>query len=267
MQEEWKIIEGYPNYKISNFGNIYNIKTNKEVTKTKHGNRFECCVRDKENNKKLISVAKLVALAFVENKNGGDKVYHIDKNSLNNRCDNLIWKITKNRYKIFNNIVVGYDLNNNKFIFDIDDYERVRNFQWYMKDNGYISCTGSRKNKNKTLHRFIMNCNNNEIIDHINRNKLDNRKSNLRIVNISENNHNRGIGKNNTSGIIGINIYYKSKKKGNKYRAYIEIENKRIYLLSSYNKEECIKARLQAELKYFGEFAPQRHLFEKYGIK
>lgn len=267
MQEEWKIIEGYPNYKISNFGNIYNIKTNKEVTKTKHGNRFECYVRDKENNKKLISVAKLVALAFVENKNGGDKVYHIDKNSLNNRCDNLIWKITKNRYKIFNNIVVGYDLNNNKFIFDIDDYERVRNFQWYMKDNGYISCTGTRKNKNKTLHRFIMKCNNNEIIDHINRNKLDNRKENLRIVSLNENNHNRSIGKNNTSGIIGVGINYTSKK-GTCYRSQITINNKRIKLCTSYNIEDCIVARLKAELEYFGkEFAPQRHLFDEYEIK
>ena len=44
------------------------------------------------------------------------------------------------------------------------------------------------------------------------------------------------------------------------------MNNKTKYLGSFKNKEGAIKARLEAEAKYFGEFAPQRHLFEQYGI-
>ena len=48
--------------------------------------------------------------------------------------------------------------------------------------------------------------------------------------------------------------------------ARIVLNKKDIYLGRYSNKEDAIKARLEAEIKYFGEFAPQRHLFEQYGI-
>lgn len=44
------------------------------------------------------------------------------------------------------------------------------------------------------------------------------------------------------------------------------LNRKTIYLGVFNNKEDAIKARLQAENKYFGEFAPQRRLFSQYGI-
>lgn len=44
------------------------------------------------------------------------------------------------------------------------------------------------------------------------------------------------------------------------------VENKEIYLGTFTLKEDATKARLAAEAKYFGEFAPQKHLFEEYGI-
>ena len=48
--------------------------------------------------------------------------------------------------------------------------------------------------------------------------------------------------------------------------ARIVLNKKDIYLGRYSNKEDAIKARLEAEIKYFGEFAPQRHLFKQYGI-
>ena len=48
--------------------------------------------------------------------------------------------------------------------------------------------------------------------------------------------------------------------------ARIVLDKKDIYLGRYSNKEDAIKARLEAEIKYYGEFAPQRHLFEQYGI-
>ena len=51
-----------------------------------------------------------------------------------------------------------------------------------------------------------------------------------------------------------------------KWIAYITVNKKRMHLGSFSDKEDAIKARLQAEAKYFKEFAPQRHLFKQYGV-
>ena len=55
-------------------------------------------------------------------------------------------------------------------------------------------------------------------------------------------------------------------KRRNKCRSRIVVDEKEIYLGIFQNKEDAIKTRLEAEEKYYGEFAPQRHLFEQYGI-
>ena len=61
---------------------------------------------------------------------------------------------------------------------------------------------------------------------------------------------------------IGV-VYDRNREK---WMARIVLNKKDIYLGRYSNKEDAIKARLEAEIKYFGEFAPQRHLFEQYGI-
>ena len=49
-------------------------------------------------------------------------------------------------------------------------------------------------------------------------------------------------------------------------RSYININGRQIHLGLFQNKEDAIKIRLKAEAKYYGEFAPQKHLFEQYKI-
>ena len=56
-------------------------------------------------------------------------------------------------------------------------------------------------------------------------------------------------------------------KESNKWAAYIKINKKMKRLGRFIKKEDAIRARLQAEKEYFGEFAPQRHLFKEYGIE
>ena len=117
------------------------------------------------------------------------------------------------------------------------------------------------------LHRFIMGLGrteeDNRIVDHINRNKLDNRKCNLRISDKTGNNRNVGLQKNNKSGITGV----RWDKQTNKWKAEITVNYKNIYLGIFDSKEDAIKRRLIAEKKYFGEYAPQQHLFNEYDIK
>lgn len=96
-----------------------------------------------------------------------------------------------------------------------------------------------------------MDAPNEMFVDHINHNPYDNRKDNLRIVTSTQNSYNRRIQSNNTSGVTGV--YYANDR--NKWRAYIKSDKKQIYLGQFDNKEDAIKARKEAEEKYFGEYS------------
>jgi len=163
-----------------------------------------------------------------------------------------------NKYSIQNNYVIGY-INGKEFYCDLEDYSQIKEYCWYIDNNGYLS---SRiNNKLVRMHRFIMNFPN-EHVDHINHNKLDNRKSNLRLCDQQQNSANSNISKNNTSGYIGVTW----SKKANKWMSQIKVNSKVIYLGIYYSVDDAVKARLEAEAKYYGEFAPQRNLFKQYNI-
>jgi hypothetical protein len=83
-------------------------------------------------------------------------------------------------------------------------------------------------------------------IDHINRDKADNRIINLRQVTRSEQCQNKDTQSNNTSGVTGVSWH----KNGKKWRAHIKLKGIRYNLGSFCDINEAIKARKQAELKY-----------------
>jgi len=99
------------------------------------------------------------------------------------------------------------------------------------------------------MHRLVMNCPEDMDVDHIFHNTWDNRKEFLRIVTESQNQMNKTITINNTSGVPGVCM------DKNKWRARIRVNNKEIHLGYFINKEDAIKARKQGEEKYFGEYA------------
>lgn len=85
-----------------------------------------------------------------------------------------------------------------------------------------------------------------EQIGHINKLKKDNRLVNLRCVNNIENNRNKNMLKNNTSGVTGVYM-----RKGSKnWYASIRVDWKLINLGTYKNKLDAITARKSAELKY-----------------
>lgn len=98
--------------------------------------------------------------------------------------------------------------------------------------------------------------------DHIDKNELNNIKSNFRECTHQQNDFNRGLYKNNKSGITGVCW----NNDACKWQSAITINGVSKYLGLFINKEDAIRVRLEAEKKYFKEFAPQKHLFEKYGI-
>ena len=149
------------------------------------------------------------------------------------------------------------------FIIDIDSFDRIIDYTWYPKRSEWGTyCNGYVNKKVIVLHRFLLDAQLGQYVDHINKNTLDNRIENLRFVTNQENGFNRKLGKNNTSGIMGVEW----NKQKSKWGAKIKVDYLVRYLGAFDDINDAIVARLRGEKKYCGEFAPQSHLFEKYGI-
>ena len=100
-------------------------------------------------------------------------------------------------------------------IIDIDDFEKVNKYKWHTmparNDNLYVQ--GTVNNRKTLLHHLVLGKPvNNLVIDHINGDGLDNRKSNLRFVTKSVNSQNKNLSVNKTSKYIGV-CFNKARKK------------------------------------------------------
>jgi hypothetical protein len=94
---------------------------------------------------------------------------------------------------------------------DNSDLEKVKDYKWYISTGGYAFTVVKDGDKWKTtqLHRFLIHAPDNIEVDHINRNRLDNRRRNLRLVSRLQNCHNL-----NPAGVKTI----KGRKASSKYR-------------------------------------------------
>lgn len=155
-----------------------------------------------------------------------------------------------------------YEVYNDKgdyFTIDKKDYSSIRPYRWHRDSLGYWATLVDEKRIR--LHNFLLP-NINGIVDHANRDKSNNRRFNLRVATHSQNTANGTRQGNNTSGTIGVSW----DKFNKKWCAYLSKEGRHFFLGRYCSLEEAIVIRLKAEKEHFGEFAPQRHLFEQYGI-
>lgn len=132
--------------------------------------------------------------------------------------DLIIKQITEEKIKIRNPYKINEDgsvtmfyLNqktNNvmEFLIDYDDWLKYRELYWTIYSSGYV--VSRTTGKKIILHRELMELSDfityEEVVDHKNHNKLDNRKSNLRVVNQKENTHNTSLKIKSKTGIRGI---------------------------------------------------------------
>ena len=125
---------------------------------------------------------------------------------------------------------IGYTSNTNKeFYFDMEDYEKIKNYAWYEHHSRNYRRLLTVVKKDDTYKNYSMA----QVIlgnwyDHIDRNPFNNRKNNLRkcLQLHQDNNKNRSKYNNNTSGFIGI--YYLKNAKKNKWQAIININKEQI---------------------------------------
>ena len=150
---------------------------------------------------------------------------------------------------------------------DLEDLDRVINFPytWSAKydpdlEQYYVEATVHRKlieegySKAMKLHKFVMNVNDDRVVDHINHDTLDNTKANLRVISHSNNSTNRkSRNSNNKSGYR--NVCWS--KNENKWIVQLQI-NKKNKILGRFEYDDLDKAGQFAEemrQKYYGEFA------------
>ena len=135
---------------------------------------------------------------------------------------------------------------------DDEDFEYLNSFKWYICNKGYVVRLDPYENRRQIrLHRVVVDNPTGQSVDHINRDKLDNRKSNLRVVTDWQNRVNRIKYKNNQSGYKGV--YFRSNR--NHWCALMNFKGKEIYLGSFENPEKAAMAYNEAAKKYHGEYA------------
>lgn len=139
-----------------------------------------------------------------------------------------------------------FKVKDQEIIIDEEIFYEIMKYKWHKRKNYF---RGEVNGKRVGLSNFIMNYYKDDIIDHINNNPLDNRKSNLRIVTVHQNSMNCSSNKNSTSKYIGVSFDKKSKK----WRSHIRPNGKQIHLGTFSDEIEAAKVRDTATKKYFGE--------------
>ena len=152
---------------------------------------------------------------------------------------------------------------------DDEDYEWLMQWNWCCcfldkrRKNLYAmrnSKTVNGKRNSIYMAREILKAKPGQIVDHENRETLDNRRSNLRICSRSENNTNLGLSSISTSGFRGV--YWQ--KKGSIWKAQIKKNRKRYHLGCFSTPEEAHKAYVKAAKilhgKFMGETMRSRHV-------
>lgn len=147
-------------------------------------------------------------------------------------------RLKHNEYAVdtINKIVIGKATNTgNEFIVDLEDFAKIKDLSWYESSAGYM--THRENGKLLQIHRIVTDCPEDKVVDHINHNKLDNRKQNLRVCLVKENNRNR---KKTPVGITKI-------KRGNNDYYIVQLMGKYIGCSKDYDKAKEMRDKVMGE--------------------
>ena len=132
-----------------------------------------------------------------------------------------------NTYNLSGSYGIGYTSNGQEFYFDLEDYDKIKDYCWYIDScTGYVR-TRISEGRQISMHKLLFPSSK----------EVDHKKENSR--------------NDNTSGITGV-YWIKNR---NKWRSEITYKNKVIHLGYFDKFEDAVKARKWAEEKYFGEWS------------
>jgi hypothetical protein len=144
-----------------------------------------------------------------------------------------------------------------EILIDAVDLALVQNYTWHVNASGYAEtstyCKVSRERENILMHRLILGLKSGDGLlgDHIDEDKLNNRRSNLRICTRKENALNVGIKASNTTGFKGVHFF----KRHQKWTASITKDGKTHHLGYFVSPEAAHAAYCEAAKELHGEFA------------
>lgn len=149
-------------------------------------------------------------------------------------------------------------------IADDEDNEMLANYAWRLHTDGYAVSNfyeprdarkkmshDNRVNRIVRMHRIVMGAQRGQEVDHINGDRLDNRRGNLRIVTSSQNKMNSAIRKDNRTGHKGV--FYERTR--GQWLAYVKVSGKCIFRRRFRTKQQAIEARKEAEKAIHGAYA------------
>ena len=172
-----------------------------------------------------------------------------------------------NVYDVRGDFAIGYTEKGEEFWVDTQFVPKLTLFYFWYTENGYLKAKNPVDDplnlgvKNVYLHMLVMDAYNPDVnpdrlfVDHKNHSmrnekKIDNRLSNLRFVTNEQNSQNQGLSNRNTSGVKGVTF----NKASNKWLAQIVVNKQNVYLGIYEDIDDAIKARKDAEIKYFGDY-------------
>lgn len=133
------------------------------------------------------------------------------------------------------------------FLVDAEDYAMLREHRWSHDGQGY-AVTGKKGGGTISMHRMLLKDPEDKVVDHINRNRRDNRRENLRAITPQQNAWNR-TPIETISGFKGVTLRY------GKWIAQITVDRKRLYIGAFEEPELAALAYNDYARELFGEFA------------
>lgn len=146
-----------------------------------------------------------------------------------------------------------YTRKGEEILVDDEDFAAMSAFAWRLTDKGYAQRAVVVRGKkiHTTMHRQILGLTSDDkrFVDHVNGNRTDNRRCNLRVCTRSQNGYNQGLPKHNTSGFKGVCL------RNGRWIAGIKSNGKKKHLGSFETPEAAYAAYCSAARELHGEFA------------
>jgi len=210
------------------------------------------------------TVNNWLILEYIGNSKSNGSIYSCKCLSCGTICKKTYSQLVRNKtfrcenckpyydFKVNGDAATGILPDGTHFTIDVGLMDEFSKYYWHLNSKGYIQ-RGNRNLPKMMLHWFAFGAERptSGYIDHINRDKLDNRSTNLRVVTSHQNNLNHGKLSTNKSGFVGV---FKNKKNG-KWHSKIMLNNKNIHLGDTDNLIEAAQMYNVAASIVFGEFA------------